>query len=136
MRYGLLLPLLALFFTNAHAAGADKACWDEWEYQDQALVRAYQCTENVSLSSAELAKTFCTSRVSGDTPRTAAQCPSTMKAKRGTSVVTVKVQYTCTGISPMGLTGKAKVYYYENPEADVESLQGLCKAFGGSWSTP
>ncbi|TDU28979.1 hypothetical protein DFR24_3361 [Panacagrimonas perspica] len=131
---------LAFFFcvlsTVTQAAGADKACWDEWEYKDQAMLRAFQCTENISLSAAELAKTFCLTRIEGDTHKTAVQCPAKMKAKRGADVVEVKVKHTCTGISPMGLTGKAKIFYYEDPESDEASLKGLCNALGGTWASP
>lgn len=110
-----------------------EACWDEWEYEGQWLMRASQCAVNVSI--ADFARGFCQTRVQGDTTRKAAQCPTTAKGKEGLAVVARPVVARCLGMSPPESGGKADVVYYGGPsyEESRESLSQMCVAFEGKW---
>jgi hypothetical protein len=110
-----------------------EACWDEWEYQGQWLMRASQCSANVSIS--DFARGFCQTRVQGDTTRKAAECPATAKAKDGLNVVTHPVVARCLGMSPPMSGGKANVLYYGGPsfQESRESLKQMCTALEGKW---
>lgn len=65
---------------------AQKACWNEWEYKDPWLVRAGNCSENVSIPDFE--RGFCKARMRSDELRTAARCPTMAKTKEGLNIVT------------------------------------------------
>lgn len=111
-----------------------EACWDEWEYEGQWLMRASQCAVNVSIP--DFARGFCQTRVQGDTARKAAQCPTTAKGKEGLAVVTRPVVARCLGISPPESGGKADIIYYAGPsfEESRESLRQMCVALEGKWT--
>jgi hypothetical protein len=115
------------------SAASAEACWDEWEYEGQWLMRASQCAVNVSI--ADFARGFCQTRIQGDTTRRAAECPVTVKAKDGLAVVTRPVVARCLGMSPPESGGKANVFYYGGPsfEESRESLQQICVALEGKW---
>jgi hypothetical protein len=124
--------LLAACGLASPAAFAD-ACWDEWEYQDQWLVRAATCAENVSIP--DFARGFCQTRVQGDTPRRTASCPATAKTKEGLAVVTQPVVARCLGMEPPMSGGKANVIYYGGSSYtdSHDSLKSLCVAVKGKW---
>ena len=123
----LMLPLLVS--GTAYA----QACWSEWEYDGQWLIRANQCSENVSLKDFE--KGFCKVRVQGDQERKAAKCPSAGKTKDGTSVIVTSVVARCVGLKPPGADGEATKVYYSSPtfQRDKEGLQSVCAAARGRW---
>ena len=129
MKTYLVAAISSFFCANAFA----EACWNESEYKDQWLIRASQCSENVSLS--DFARGFCLIHVEGDTPRKAAKCPATVKTKEGTNIVTQSIIARCLGINPPGANGKANTVYYSGSAfADSrESLRELCVGFDGKW---
>ena len=125
--------LVAAISSFVCANALAEACWNEWEYKDQWLVRAGKCSENVSLSESDFARGFC--RVKRDTPRKAAKCPATVKTKEGTNIVTQPIIARCLGINPLGVNGKANIVYYSGSAFtdSLESLRELCIGFDGKW---
>ena len=110
-----------------------QACWAEWDYMDHQLIRAGQCSENVSIRDFE--KGFCKVRVEGDTLKTARSCPQTVKSKEGLNVVTHGIVAKCLNIAPPMAGGKAHIYYYggKSYTDSRESLRDICKGFEGQW---
>lgn len=118
----------------ATQATAQKACWKEWEYKDQWLLRAGSCAENVSIPDFE--RGFCKVRGQAEVLRTAAKCPTTVKTKEGADIVSQKVVARCMGLRPPAAGGTANTYYYGGKSfADSrDSLRDLCVGFDGKWS--
>ena len=98
--------LLAAACAVMSSAAFAEACWDEWEYKDQWLMRASQCAENVSIP--DFAP-MCQTRVQGDTPRRAAKCPPTVKSKEGLNVVTQPLAARCLGMAQPMSGGKTNL---------------------------
>lgn len=135
MKFKRVLGLVVVAAACGHMSSAAQAeaCWDEWEYEGQWLVRASQCAVNVSIP--DFARGFCQTRVQGDTTRKAAECPVTAKGKEGQSIVERPVVARCLGMSPPGSGGKANLIYYGGTsfQESKESLRQLCTAFEGKW---
>jgi hypothetical protein len=125
-----LLTLIVMIPGLAQA----EACWNEWEYKDQWMIRAGSCAENVSIP--DFARGFCKSRVQGDAQRTAQACPNTAKSKEGLEIVTQPVVAKCLGIKPPLAGGSANIFYYggKSYSDSRESLRSLCKGFEGTWA--
>ena len=120
----LFLPSLAF---------AQQACWTEWDYKDQKVVRAGQCSENVSIKDFE--RGFCKITVDGDVLRTAKTCPSTAKSRVGTEVATQPIVARCLNIKPPMSGGAANIFYYggQSYTESKDSLKGMCLALEGQW---
>ncbi|GEM_PF-5223438 len=110
-----------------------QACWSEWEYKDQSLIRAGQCSENVSIKDFE--RGFCKNTVEGDVLRSAKTCPQTAKSKTGIDVVTQPIVARCLNIKPPMSGGAANIYYYggQSYTDSRDSLKGMCVALEGKW---
>lgn len=110
-----------------------QACWGEWNLRGQPVVRASNCTENISPQNLE--REFCKPMVEGDQIRRAASCPSSAKVRDGGQVITSAVVARCVGIRPPNAGGKADFVYYGGKDfADSkQSLQSLCTGFEGKW---
>jgi hypothetical protein len=125
--------LIAFASVYVSSSALAQACWHEWEYKEQMLIRAGSCTENVSIP--DFARGYCKSRVKSDIPRTAQKCPATVKTKEGAEIVSQSVVASCTGVKPPLSGGQANTYYYGGPsfQDSKESLQKLCSGFEGKW---
>lgn len=125
----------ALMCLYANSAGA-QACWNEWEYKGQMLIRAGNCTENISMGTAEFPVGFCKSRVARDVVRTEAKCPATVKTKEGADVVSQSVVARCEGLNPLNVSGTVRILYYGGVsfQESRESLRDICVGLSGKWS--
>jgi hypothetical protein len=114
-------------------AALSQACWQEWEYKEQMLIRAGSCSENVSIPDFE--RGFCKSRVKSDVLRSGPKCPATVKTKEGTEVVSRPVVAQCLGVKPPLAGGQANTYYYGGADfkSSEPTLKQLCTGFEGKW---
>ena len=126
-----ILVAFASVFVSTSALS--QACWNEWEYKDQVLIRAGSCSENVSIPDFE--RGFCKSRVKSDVSRSGPKCPATAKTKEGAKVVTQSVVASCLGVKPPLAGGQANTYYYGGSgfKDSEKSLKQLCTGFEGKW---
>ena len=115
--------------TNALA----QACWNEWEYKQQMLISAGQCSENVSIQDFE--RGYCKARSKRELQRSASKCPTTVKTKEGADIVTQSIVARCLGVKPPGANGQANTYYYGGSSFtdSKQSLRELCTGFEGKW---
>ena len=110
------------------------ACWHEWTYKEQQMIRAGVCYENVSMPDFE--RGFCTSRIEGDVLRRAASCPISAKTKKGTEIVTISIIARCLKMNPPGTEGRANIIHYSgvNYEQSRDSLYEMCTGgLEGTW---
>jgi hypothetical protein len=127
----ILLISLACGLFPSHVLA--EACWREYEYKDQWLIRGSQCSENVSIK--EFAKGYCVARVKGDVVRQADKCPATAKTREGAEVVTQLIVARCLGVTPPASGGQANTFYYGGSvyTGSRDSLREICTGFKGKW---
>ncbi len=128
----LFLIGLGLLGVVNHVYG--QACWSEWEYKDDWLLRANLCVENVSMPDTQ---PLCWPYLSDDTIKTAERCPESFPVFFQRRVVVEPIEFRCMNFEPPGAGGSYNQFYYgiSKKPSELDILRDLCTQFGGSWQS-